>query len=48
MAHFVLPIRNKGSSEFYYGWVAVVGPLIGGIIAGFFTIICEDIIKVNV
>ncbi|CBJ28267.1 MIP family channel protein [Ectocarpus siliculosus] len=30
IAHFVLPIPNKGPSEWYYAFVPVVGPLIGG------------------
>lgn len=34
LAHFLLPIRRKGSSDWAYSWVPVVGPLIGGAIAG--------------
>ena len=34
IAHFVLPIRGKGSSDWSYAWVPIVGPLIGGIIGG--------------
>ncbi len=34
LAHAVLPIRGKGSSDWSYAWVPVVGPLIGGAIAG--------------
>lgn len=35
IAHWVLPIGNKGPSEFkYYGWVPVVGDFIGGAVAG--------------
>jgi glycerol uptake facilitator protein len=34
LAHAVLPIRGKGSSDWSYSWVPVVGPLIGGAIAG--------------
>ncbi len=30
MAHAVLPIANKGSSEWGYAWVPIVGPLVGG------------------
>ena len=34
LAHFLLPIRNKGNSDWNYALVPVVGPLIGGTIAG--------------
>lgn len=33
IAHAVLPIKGKGSSDWSYAWVPVVGPLIGGAIA---------------
>lgn len=31
-AHLILPIPGKGSSDWGYAWVPVVGPIIGGII----------------
>ena len=34
IAHALLPIPNKDSSNWGYSWVPVVGPVIGGIIAG--------------
>ena len=34
IAHAVLPIRGKGNSDWGYSWVPVVGPLIGGVLAG--------------
>ena len=34
IAHFVLPIKGKGSSDWSYSWVTVVGPLAGAVIAG--------------
>jgi glycerol uptake facilitator protein len=32
IAHFILPIPGKGSSDWSYSWVPVLGPLIGGAI----------------
>ena len=32
IAHAVLPIAGKGSSDWAYSWIPVVGPLIGGAI----------------
>ncbi len=34
IAHAVLPIRGKGSSDWGYSWVPVVGPLVGAVLAG--------------
>ncbi|WP_428535989.1 MIP/aquaporin family protein [Propionicimonas sp.] len=34
IAHAVLPIPNKGSSDWNYSWIPVVGPIIGGVLAG--------------
>ena len=34
VAHFLLPIKGKGASDWSYAWVPIVGPLIGGIIGG--------------
>jgi glycerol uptake facilitator protein len=33
IAHAILPIKGKGSSDWTYAWVPVVGPLIGGALA---------------
>lgn len=35
LAHAVLPIAGKGSSDWAYAWVPVIGPLIGAVIGGF-------------
>lgn len=32
-AHFILPIKGKGSSDWKYSWVPVVGPIIGAFLA---------------
>ncbi|MBC7442005.1 MAG: aquaporin family protein [Ramlibacter sp.] len=34
IAHFLLPIKGKGSSDWAYSWVPVLGPVIGGVLAG--------------
>ena len=34
IAHAILPIAGKGSSDWSYSWVPVVGPIIGGVLAG--------------
>ncbi len=33
IAHFVLPVHNKGGSDWGYSWIPVAGPLLGGAIA---------------
>ncbi len=33
IAHFILPIKNKGGSDWKYSWIPVVGPVIGGALA---------------
>lgn len=36
IAHFLLPIHGKGSSDWSYAWVPVVGPIIGGTFGALF------------
>jgi glycerol uptake facilitator protein len=33
LAHAFLPIKSKGSSEWHYAWIPIVGPIIGAIVA---------------
>lgn len=34
LIHAILPIAGKGSSDWAYSWIPVVGPIIGAVIAG--------------
>jgi glycerol uptake facilitator protein len=36
IAHFILPIPGKGGSNWSYSWIPVVGPILGGSLAGLF------------
>ena len=35
IAHFILPIKNKGGSDWGYSWIPVIGPIIGALIAAY-------------
>jgi glycerol uptake facilitator len=35
LAHAILPIEGKGSSDWGYSWIPIIGPTIGGLLAGF-------------
>jgi glycerol uptake facilitator protein len=34
--HTILPIKGKGSGDWSYAWVPIIGPIIGGLLAAFF------------
>jgi len=34
IAHFILPIPHKRDSDWSYSWIPILGPLIGGLLAG--------------
>jgi len=36
IAHFLLPIKNKEGSNWWYAWIPVVAPICGGIVAALF------------
>ena len=33
--HSILPLKGKGSSDWSYAWVPIVGPIVGGVLAAF-------------
>ena len=39
IAHFLLPIAGKGDSDWGYGWIPVVAPIVGGILARIFLLL---------
>ena len=40
IAHAILPIPGKGSSDWGYSWIPVVGPIIGAVIAALLAGVC--------
>lgn len=35
LLHAILPLKNKGTSDWKYAWVPIIGPIIGGLLAAF-------------
>jgi glycerol uptake facilitator protein len=35
IVHALVPIINKGDSNWRYAWIPVVGPVLGGVLASF-------------
>lgn len=44
IAHAILPIAGKGSSDWSYSWVPIVGPLIGGALGGWVALIALPVL----
>lgn len=36
LAHFLMPIHGKGSSDWGYAWIPIVGPVLGGLLGAAF------------
>lgn len=34
LAHWLLPVNGKGKSEWFYCWIPIIGPLMGGALGG--------------
>jgi glycerol uptake facilitator protein len=44
LLHSILPIKNKGKSDWGYAWVPIVGPIIGGVLAALLYLLIESFI----
>ena len=42
IAHAILPIKGKGSSQWSYSWVPIVGPLLGGVLAALLYLLVKE------
>lgn len=45
LAHCLLPIPGKGSTEWHYAWIPVLGPFIGSFIASYTFLLFENLIE---
>lgn len=43
IAHAILPIKGKGSSQWSYNWVPIVGPLLGGVLAALLYLMVKEL-----
>ncbi|WP_297765573.1 MIP/aquaporin family protein [uncultured Muriicola sp.] len=39
LIHAIMPIKDKGSSDWAYSWVPILGPILGGILAALLSLI---------
>ena len=42
LLHTLLPLKNKGKSDWGYAWIPIVGPIIGGALAAFIFLFIES------
>ncbi len=43
IAHAILPIKGKGSGQWSYSWVPIVGPLLGGVLAALLYLMVKEL-----
>ncbi len=43
IAHAILPIKGKGSSQWSFSWVPIVGPLLGGVLAALLYLMVKEL-----
>lgn len=43
LLHSILPIKNKGKSDWGYAWVPILGPLVGGVLAALAYLLIENV-----
>jgi glycerol uptake facilitator protein len=41
--HALLPIKQKGSSNWKYAWIPVIGPIIGAVIAALLYMVLNEL-----
>lgn len=44
LAHAVVPIKGKGSNDWGYSWIPVVGPIVGGVAAGLIAQLVKNVL----
>ena len=41
MVHALVPIKEKGDSDWRYSWIPVIGPIVGGILAAYLFLVLQ-------